>query len=89
MVDLGDAVLGLTVIAGSRDDVDRFEFDRYLHADTAARVQARKANDEDGARPFTSVASCAADTLDGPAQATRCDSVFPAPSDYWERKSAR
>jgi ribosomal protein S12 methylthiotransferase accessory factor len=55
----------LTVIAGSRDDVDRFEFDRYLHADTAARVQARKANDEDGARPFTSVASCAADTLDG------------------------
>jgi (4S)-4-hydroxy-5-phosphonooxypentane-2,3-dione isomerase len=30
----------------------------------------------------------AADTLDGPAQATRCESVFPAPAEYWERKSA-
>jgi hypothetical protein len=32
----------------------------------------------------------AADTLDGSAQATRCDSVFPAAADYWlgtKRKS--
>jgi hypothetical protein len=27
----------------------------------------------------------AADTLDGPPQATRCDSVFPASAEYWQR----
>ena len=27
----------------------------------------------------------AADTLDGPAEATRCESVFPAAADYWTR----
>ena len=31
----------------------------------------------------------AADTLDGPAQLTRCTTVFPAAADYWERKRAR
>jgi hypothetical protein len=29
------------------------------------------------------------DTLDGAPQATRCDTIFPAATDYWERKSAR
>jgi autoinducer 2-degrading protein len=28
----------------------------------------------------------AADTLDGPPQATRCDSVFPAAVGYWEKR---
>jgi len=27
----------------------------------------------------------AADTLDGPAQVTRCDPVFPAAEEYWEK----
>ena len=38
--------------------------------------------------PHYAVWRAAADTLDGPVQATRCDSVFPAATDYWERKSA-
>ena len=41
------------------------------------------------AAPHYAVWRAAADTLDGPAQATRCESVFPAAADYWERKSAR
>ena len=38
--------------------------------------------------PHYAVWRAAADTLDGPVQATRCESVFPAATDYWERKSA-
>src|SRR5213082_113448 len=41
------------------------------------------------AAPHYAVWRAAADTLDGPAQATRCNTVFPAATDYWERKSAR
>ena len=55
----------LTVIAGSRDDVDRVEFDRYLHPDAAARAQARNMGDQAGGRAFTDVPSCAGETLDG------------------------
>ncbi|MGH7047810.1 MAG: putative quinol monooxygenase [Stellaceae bacterium] len=40
------------------------------------------------AAPHYAVWRAAADTLDGPTQATRCHSVFPAATDYWERKSA-
>jgi (4S)-4-hydroxy-5-phosphonooxypentane-2,3-dione isomerase len=40
------------------------------------------------AAPHYAVWRAAADTLDGPALATRCRSVFPAPAEYWERKSA-
>ena len=40
------------------------------------------------AAPHYAVWRAAADTLDGPAQATRCTSVFPADTAYWERKSA-
>jgi (4S)-4-hydroxy-5-phosphonooxypentane-2,3-dione isomerase len=40
------------------------------------------------AAPHYAVWRGAADTLDGPAQATRCESIFPAPAEYWERKSA-
>jgi quinol monooxygenase YgiN len=41
------------------------------------------------AAPHYAVWRAAADTLDGPAQATRCTTVFPAAPDYWERKRAR
>lgn len=40
------------------------------------------------ATPHYAVWRAAADTLDGPAQATRCQTVFPAAADYWERKRA-
>lgn len=35
------------------------------------------------AAPHYAVWRAAADTLDGPAQATRCQTVFPAATDYW------
>ena len=38
------------------------------------------------AAPHYAVWRVAADTLDGPPQATRCATVFPAAADYWERK---
>jgi autoinducer 2-degrading protein len=38
------------------------------------------------AAPHYAVWRAATDTLDGPAQATRCQTVFPAAADYWERK---
>jgi (4S)-4-hydroxy-5-phosphonooxypentane-2,3-dione isomerase len=41
------------------------------------------------AAPHYAVWRAAADTLDGPTEATRCDSVFPSPANYWENKSAR
>jgi len=53
----------LTVIAGSRDDVNRAEFERFLSADTAARVQARYAYDAPAGRAFAAVPSCATETL--------------------------
>jgi autoinducer 2-degrading protein len=38
------------------------------------------------AAPHYAVWRAAADTLDGTPQATRCQTVFPAPVGYWERK---
>ena len=38
------------------------------------------------AAPHYAVWRAAADTLDGPAQATRCDTVFPAAAEYWEKR---
>jgi (4S)-4-hydroxy-5-phosphonooxypentane-2,3-dione isomerase len=38
------------------------------------------------AAPHYAVWRAAADTLDGPPQATRTHTLFPAASDYWERK---
>jgi len=40
------------------------------------------------ATPHYAVWRAAADTLDGPPQATRCDTVFPTAAEYWERKRA-
>ncbi|MGH7038988.1 MAG: putative quinol monooxygenase [Stellaceae bacterium] len=38
------------------------------------------------AAPHYAIWRAAADTLDGPAQATRCQSVFPAAAGYWTQK---
>jgi (4S)-4-hydroxy-5-phosphonooxypentane-2,3-dione isomerase len=40
------------------------------------------------AAPHYAVWRAAADTLDGPTEATRCATVFPADTSYWERKRA-
>jgi quinol monooxygenase YgiN len=48
-----------------------------------------KALEAHRAAPHYAVWRAAADTLDGTPQATRCDTVFPSATDYWERKSAR
>ena len=37
------------------------------------------------AAPHYAVWRAAADTLDGPPQATRCQTVFPAAAEYWTR----
>ena len=66
-----------------QDDADPNVYYFYeVYRDEAALEAHRAA-------PHYAVWRAAADTLDGPAQATRCDSVFPAAADYWERKSAR
>ena len=40
------------------------------------------------AAPHYAVWRAAADTLDGTPEATRCQTVFPAATGYWERKSS-
>jgi len=40
------------------------------------------------AAPHYAVWRAAADTLDGAPEATRCQTVFPAVANYWERKSS-
>ena len=40
------------------------------------------------AAPHYEVWRAAADTLDGPPEATRCRTVFPAAAGYWERKAS-
>lgn len=40
------------------------------------------------AAPHYAVWRAAADTLDGPPEATRCRSVFPAAAEYWERRTS-
>ena len=41
------------------------------------------------AAPHYAVWRAAADTLDGPAQATRCDTVFPSATEYWVNRGSR
>ena len=82
-------------IGSERDEADCFRFNVLrdqqdpnvyyfyeVYRDEAALEAHRAA-------PHYAVWRAAADTLDGPAQATRCDSVFPAPAAYWENKSAK
>jgi len=38
------------------------------------------------AAPHYAVWRAAADTLDGPAEATRCETVFPSAGQYWEKR---
>jgi autoinducer 2-degrading protein len=38
------------------------------------------------AAPHYAVWRAAADTLDGPVEATRCHTVFPAASHYWDKR---
>jgi quinol monooxygenase YgiN len=38
------------------------------------------------AAPHYAVWRAAADTLDGPAEATRCQAVFPSAGQYWEKR---
>ena len=38
------------------------------------------------AAPHYAVWRAAADTLDGPAEATRCQTVFPSAGQYWEKR---
>jgi len=40
------------------------------------------------AAPHYAVSRAAADTLDGPAQATRCDTVFPSATGYWVNRGS-
>jgi quinol monooxygenase YgiN len=64
-----------------REDANVYYF-MEVYRDEAALEAHRAA-------PHYAVWRAAADTLDGPAQATRCQTVFPAAADYWERKRAR
>ena len=63
-----------------REDANVYYF-MEVYRDEAALEAHRAA-------PHYAVWRAAADTLDGPAQATRCQTVFPAASAYWERKRA-
>ena len=64
-----------------RDQQDRNVYYFYeVYRDEAALEAHRAA-------PHYEVWRAAADTLDGPPQATRCDTVFPAADAYWTRKS--
>ena len=49
------------------------------------RERFLKAIEAHRAAPHYAVWRAAADTLDGPPQATRCDTVFPAAAEYWSR----
>jgi autoinducer 2-degrading protein len=40
------------------------------------------------AAPHYAVWRATADTLDGPVQATRCDTVFPAATEYWVNRGS-
>ena len=63
-----------------RQDANVYYF-MEVYRDEAA-VEAHRA------APHYAVWRAAADTLDGTPEATRCDTVFPAAGDYWERKRA-
>ena len=64
-----------------REDPNVYYF-MEVYRDEAA-IEAHRA------APHYAVWRAAADTLDGPATATRCTTVFPAATAYWERKRAR
>ena len=60
-----------------RDQQDQNVYYFYeVYRDEAA-LQAHRA------APHYAIWQAAADTLDGPVQAVRCDTVFPAAAEYW------
>ena len=62
-----------------QDEQDQNVYYFYeVYRDQAA-VEAHRA------APHYAVWRAAADTLDGPAEATRCQTVFPAAAEYWSR----
>ncbi len=62
-----------------QDEQDRNTYYFYEVYEDEAALEAHRA------APHYAVWRAAADTLDGPAQATRCATVFPAAPDYWCR----
>lgn len=69
--------LRFNVLRDQQDPNVYYFFEVYRDA---AALEAHRA------APHYAVWQAAADTLDGPAQVTRCDSVFPAAVDYWMRR---
>ena len=67
------------VLQDAQDDNTYYFYEVYR--DEAALEAHRAA-------PHYAVWRAAADTLDGPPQATRCRSVFPAAASYWDKNSA-
>jgi (4S)-4-hydroxy-5-phosphonooxypentane-2,3-dione isomerase len=61
-----------------REDSNRFYF-YEVYRDEAALEAHRK-------MPHYAVWQAAADSLDGPIEATRCQPVFPAPPAYWAKR---
>jgi quinol monooxygenase YgiN len=60
-----------------RDQQDQNVYYFYEVYRNEAALQAHRA------APHYAIWQAAADTLDGPAQAIRCDTVFPAAAEYW------
>ncbi len=69
--------LRFNVLRDQQDQNVYYFFEVYRDA---AALEAHRA------APHYAVWRAAADTLDGPAQATRCDTVFPAAVEYWEKR---
>ncbi len=65
------------VLRDSKDDNVYYFYEVYQ--DEAALEAHRKA-------PHYAVWRAAADTLDGPTEATRCAPVFPAADSYWRKR---
>src|ERR1700730_15908211 len=62
------------VLQDAQDQKTYYFYEVYKDA---AALEARRA------APHYAVWRAAADTLNGPAQAVRCQTVFPAAADYW------
>jgi quinol monooxygenase YgiN len=66
------------VLQDERDDAVYYFFEVY---DDQAALDAHRA------MPHYAVWQSAAHTLDGPIEATRCTTVFPAAPEYWVKRS--
>src|SRR3979411_209049 len=66
--------LRFNVLQDAQDQNVYYFYYAYLH---------RAALEAPRAPPHSAVGRAAADTLDGPPEATRCQTVFPAAAEYW------